>query len=135
MKMGAAGTPYRESGRTNMRSHSWVGHDSTVSTAGAQGAGGVCFAIQRSVSHVRRATKEPLRRLHARSLKRAYGSIHTIEISCSKRGCAQHQRNLMLPLDQIVELPFRGRKPRLFRAGDACRLARKRASDEMCETA
>jgi len=32
-------------------------------------------------------------------------------------------------------LPFRGRRPRPFRAGDECRLARRRVSDEMGDTA
>jgi len=32
-------------------------------------------------------------------------------------------------------LPFSGRRPRPFRAGDECRLARRRASDEMGDTA
>ena len=39
----------------------------------------------------------------------------------------------IVPTEQA--LPFSGRRPRPFRAGDECRLARRRASDERCYTA
>ncbi len=47
------------------------------------------------------------------------------------------RRPLMIAADvgRALLLPFRGRRPRPFRAGDDCRLARRRASDAMCDTA
>jgi len=47
------------------------------------------------------------------------------------------RRPLMIAADvgRTLLLPFSGRRPRPFRAGDECRLARRRASDEMGDTA
>jgi len=47
------------------------------------------------------------------------------------------RRPLMIAADvgRTLLLPFRGRRPRPLRAGDECRLARRRASDEMGDTA